>query len=131
MYPPLLLMQYVLIALVCTPNNTPIQILVRALCFTVDPYMRPKMELTKNFTERYEVGKCFYGDGIGRVCGGQYAISYLTHVQVMNSKNGNFKEGDLVWSPMLHWKEIEVYSAKDIKDRSIVVLDTLVCGGIC
>lgn len=92
------------------PALAPDAILIRALYFSVDPYMRPKMELSKSYTERYEVGKCLYGDGIGRV---------------INSKNGNFKEGDLVSSAMLSWKEIEMYSAQEIKNRNITVLDTL------
>jgi len=93
-----------------TPTLAPDSILVRVLYLTVDPYMRPKMELTKSYTQRYEVGKPLYGDGIGRV---------------IDSKNGNFKEGDLVFSPMLSWKEVEVYSSQELKDRRITVLDTL------
>lgn len=83
-------------------------ILVRNLYLSVDPYMRPKMELTKSYTSKYETGKVLYGDGLG---------------VVMDSKNGRFKEGDLVASECSSWKEIEAYSAEDIQRLDIHVVD--------
>lgn len=46
------------------------------------------MTLEKSYTEPYEVGKPMYGDAIARV---------------MESRNGQFKEGDLI-TGMLRWR---------------------------
>lgn len=83
-------------------------VLVRTLYLSVDPYMRPMME--SKAPHKYEPGKVLYGAGIGLV---------------MNSKNGNFKEGDLVCSDNLSWKEIEAYSGNDIARLGIKKLDPL------
>jgi len=50
-----------------------------------------------------------YGDGIGKV---------------ISSKHGDFKEGDLIRSQHLWWKEVGVYSNNDIKDFSLQKIDT-------
>lgn len=83
-------------------NNN--EILVKTLYLSVDPYMRPKMELENSYTEKYEVGKPLYGDGVGKV---------------VSSTSGAFKEGDLISAGHLWWKEVSVYTANDVKEFGI------------
>jgi NADPH-dependent curcumin reductase CurA len=84
-------------------------ILVRTLYLSVDPYMRPKMELTDSYTEKYETGEVLYGDGLAVVVG---------------SKNKSFKEGDIITSPSMWWKEVAAYTDADIKSKNIHVINS-------
>jgi NADPH-dependent curcumin reductase CurA len=84
-------------------------ILVRTLYLSVDPNMRPKMELTDSYTDKYETGEVLYGDGLAVVIG---------------TKSSSFKEGDVIASPSLWWQEVAVYSDADIKSKNIHVANS-------
>jgi NADPH-dependent curcumin reductase CurA len=84
-------------------------ILVRTLYLSVDPYMRPKMELTDSYTNKYEAGEVLYGDGLAVVIG---------------TKNSSFKEGAIITSSSLLWKEVAAYSDADIKSKNIHVINS-------
>lgn len=57
------------------------QVLIKAQYFSVDPYMRGKMNDVKSYTPPYQVNAAIYGGGIG---------------EVIESESGNFQKGDLV-----------------------------------
>lgn len=74
-----------------TPNPTPDegQVLVRNLYFSVDPYMRGRMNDVTTYVEPYQVGRPLDGRCVGRV---------------LESLHPDFAPGDLVRS-FLGWRE--------------------------
>lgn len=73
------------------------QVLLENQCFTVDPYMRGRMNEGESYVPPFEVGKPLDGGVVGRV---------------LKSESDKFEEGDLVVSdsgggePMPCWRAL-------------------------
>lgn len=66
------------------------EILVRQRYFSVDPYLRGRMNDVKSYTTPFKIGEPLGSDGIG---------------EVMESRHGDFKPGDWVMAAM-PWQEV-------------------------
>ncbi|RWR12608.1 NADP-dependent oxidoreductase [Siminovitchia fortis] len=86
------------------------QILVRTLFVSVDPYMRGRMQDAESYVEPFKVNEVIEGGSIG---------------EVMESKSGNFKQGDVVIG-MFGWQEYYVANEKEIRkiDPSLAPIST-------
>lgn len=81
------------------------QVLIKATYFSVDPYMRGKMNDVKSYTPPYQVNAPIYGGGIG---------------EIIESKSENFKKGDVVRGNF-SWATEAVADAK-----SLMKIDTTI-----
>lgn len=70
----------------------PDEVLVKGLYFSVDPYMRGRMNNRKSYSAPFQVGQPLEGGVVAKV---------------LDSKSGNFKPGDLV-SAGLPWRELNI-----------------------
>jgi NADPH-dependent curcumin reductase CurA len=71
------------------PDAAEGEVLLKALYFSVDPYMRNRMNNVESYVTPYEIGAVIKGDAIGRV---------------IQSNSSLLKEGDLV-AGVLPWQE--------------------------
>jgi NADPH-dependent curcumin reductase CurA len=79
------------------------EVLIKALYFSVDPYMRGRMNDLKSYAKPFGVNEPIYGIAIG---------------EIKESKSTSFKEGDLVRA-ILPWATESVISAE-----SVIKIDT-------
>ncbi len=75
------------------------EVLLKGLYYSVDPYMRSRMNDAKSYAPPFEIGQPVYGGVVAKV---------------VESKSGIFKEGDLV-TGFLSWMEQIVTTEKSIK----------------
>lgn len=82
------------------------EILVKIIYFSVDPYMRGRMNDIKSYIEPFQIDKPIKGAAVAKV---------------IESKSNKFKPGDVVVG-MLSWSQHYICSEKEIKkiDTSIV-----------
>ena len=82
------------------------EVLLEGLYYSVDPYMRGRMNMGKSYTPPFETGKPLSGGVIGKV---------------IESKAGNFKNGDLV-TGNLPWQKRMISTPQGIQkiDTSFV-----------
>ena len=76
------------------------QVLVENQCFTVDPYMRGRMNEGESYVPPFEVGKPLDGGTVGRV---------------MKSESEDFEEGDLVVSDSGGWRTHAVLEGAQLR----------------
>jgi NADPH-dependent curcumin reductase CurA len=74
------------------------QVLVRNLFMSVDPYMRGRMNDRKSYVPPFEIGKVLDGGAVG---------------EVMESRSGEFKEGDIVTS-RYGWREAFIAAPQEL-----------------
>lgn len=74
------------------------EILVKGMFYSVDPYMRGRMNEGKSYIKPFELGSAIEGGVVGKV---------------MDSKASNYKEGDIVMG-MLRWQDVQVVSADKV-----------------
>lgn len=81
------------------------EVLLEGMYYSVDPYMRGRMNDTKSYSPPFDLNQPIQGGVIAKV---------------LESKSDNFKTGDTVLG-MLPWKEKSIASEKDLKkiDTSI------------
>lgn len=87
------------------PELTENEILLEVLYFSVDPYMRGRMNDTKSYTPPFELGKPMIGGGIAKV---------------IKSNSKHFKENDVV-TGNLPWRQHCIAN-----EKSIIKIDTSV-----
>ena len=75
------------------------EVLLEGIYYSVDPYMRGRMNDAKSYTPPFEIDKPIHGGVIAKV---------------LESKCDNFKEGDVVLG-MLPWSEKAIAAEKDLK----------------
>lgn len=75
------------------------EVLIKALFFSVDPYMRSRMNDTKSYLPPYDVDKPITGAVVG---------------EVVQSRSVHYKKGDKI-TGVLPWAEMSVTSGDDIK----------------
>lgn len=82
------------------------QVLVEVVCYTVDPYMRGRMNSGDSYVPAFEVGKPLDGGMVGKV---------------LQSEHPNFAPGDLVVADRGGWKKHAVVDGDDCRpvDTSI------------
>ena len=79
------------------------EVLIKALYFSVDPYMRGRMNDVKSYAPPFQLNDPIYGNAIG---------------QIKQSRSAGFKKGDLVRG-ILPWASESVAKA-----QSVVKIDT-------
>lgn len=81
------------------------EVLIKAQYFSVDPYMRGRMNDAKSYVPPFEIDKPLAGTVVAKV---------------VESKSGNFKMGDIV-TGMLPWQKEMIAAEKELKliDTSI------------
>ena len=77
------------------------EVLIKSIYFSVDPYMRNRMNNVESYVKPFEVDKVISGDGVA---------------EVIESKSEHYKQGDLVVGT-LPWQEYSAIS--DIKIEKI------------
>ena len=75
------------------------EVLVKNLWLSVDPYMRGRMTLKKNYIEPFKIGHPLEGHCIG---------------EIIDTKSFGFKKGDIV-SSMFGWRDLFLADRKNIK----------------
>jgi len=85
------------------PETEAGEVLLKAVYFSVDPYMRGRMNDAKSYVPPFETGKPLAGSVIAKV---------------LESKSNNFKTDDMVIG-MLPWRKEMIAAEKDLK-----VIDT-------
>jgi len=75
------------------------QVLVRSLCLSLDPYMRPRMTELRSYTPPFELGKPLTGGSVG---------------EVVETKNPRFAKGDIVIG-MLNWATHTLHDGKGLR----------------
>ncbi len=85
------------------PDLNDEEVLIKSLYFSVDPYMRGRMNDTKSYAPPFQLNKAIYGNAIG---------------EIKESKSDSFKEGDLVRG-ILPWATELITNA-----QSVVKIDT-------
>jgi NADPH:quinone reductase len=85
------------------PSLNDEEVLIKSLYFSVDPYMRGRMNDAKSYARPFQVNEAIYGNAIG---------------EIEESKSANYKEGDLVRG-ILPWATESV-----VKAESVVKIDT-------
>lgn len=83
------------------------EVLIKSLYFSVDPYMRGRMNDAKSYAAPFRINEPVYGNAIG---------------EIKESKSTDFKEGDLVGG-ILPWATESVAKA-----QSVVKIDTSIAG---
>ncbi len=81
------------------------EVLVKPNYFSVDPYMRGRMNDAKSYAEPFQIDKSIYGGATATV---------------LESKSGNFKTGNIVVG-MLPWQEQSVASEKDLRKIDVKI----------
>ncbi len=80
------------------------EVLIKPVYYSVDPYMRGRMNDTKSYIPPFEVGKPIESGGVATVA---------------ESKDKNFQPGDLVMltasRPLLPWSTASIYPASSLK----------------
>jgi NADPH:quinone reductase len=92
------------------PSLNDEEVLIKSLYFSVDPYMRGRMNDAKSYARPFQVNEAIYGNAIG---------------EIEESKSANYKEGDLVRG-ILPWATESV-----VKAESVVKIDTGGCSIWC
>jgi len=75
------------------------EILLEGMYYSVDPYMRGRMNDAKSYAPPFETGKPLSGGVVAKV---------------VESKSGNFKSGDII-TGMLPWQKKMIAAEKDIR----------------
>ena len=75
------------------------EVLVKNLWLSVDPYMRGRMTLKKNYIDPFKIGHPLEGHCIG---------------EIIDTKSSGFKKGDTV-SSMFGWRDLFLANTKNIK----------------
>ncbi|HEY5371183.1 MAG TPA: NADP-dependent oxidoreductase [Hanamia sp.] len=81
------------------PSLNDNEILLEGMFYSVDPYMRGRMNDVKSYTPPFETGKPLSGGVIAKV---------------IESKSGNFKNGDII-TGNLPWQKKMIAAEKDIR----------------
>lgn len=86
------------------------EVLVKALYLSVDPYMRGRISGMKSYAAPVEIGQVMVGGGVA---------------EVVESKNANFKAGDVV-DTYMGWQEYQISDGKYLRklDPSIAPVST-------
>jgi NADPH-dependent curcumin reductase CurA len=84
------------------------QVLLENECFTVDPYMRGRMNDSESYVPPFEVGKPLDGGVVGRV---------------LKSESEKFKEGDLVVSDSGGWRTHAVLESSQLRAADTTVFE--------
>ena len=79
------------------------EVLVKASYFSVDPYMRGRMNESKSYVPPYKINEPIVGGGIG---------------EIIESKSGKFKKGDIVQG-LFPWATESVFNAGDLQKIDI------------
>ena len=79
------------------PNSD--EVLIKSLYLSVDPYMRGRMNDSPSYIPPFQVNQCLTGGVVGKV---------------IQSKNENFKPGDIVLGS-LEWADYSVANGKDLQ----------------
>src|SRR6266850_8035199 len=87
------------------------QILVRMLYVSVDPYMRGRMNDVKSYAPPVQIGEVMGGGAVGKV---------------VDSKNPQFKEGDIVQGMMFGWQDYAVSNGQGVRkiDHTLAPIST-------
>jgi len=75
------------------------EVLLEGMYYSVDPYMRGRMNDAKSYTPPFEIGKPLSGGVVAKV---------------VESKSGNFKSGDII-TGNLPWRKKVIAAEKDIR----------------
>lgn len=75
------------------------EIVLEGMYYSVDPYMRGRMNDAKSYTPPFETGKPLSGGVVAKI---------------IESKSANFKSGDII-TGMLPWRKKMIASEKDIR----------------
>ena len=75
------------------------EVLLKGLYYSVDPYMRSRMNDAKSYTPPFQIDQCIEGGVVAKV---------------LESKSGNFKTGDIVLG-RLPWREHSIASEKGLQ----------------
>ncbi len=81
------------------PSLNDNEILLEGMFYSVDPYMRGRMNDAKSYTPPFETGKPLSGGVVAKV---------------VESKSGNFKSGDII-TGNLPWRKKMIAAEKDIR----------------
>ena len=82
------------------PQATDGELLVKTLWLSVDPYMRGRISLAKNYATGFKLGDLMRGGGIG---------------EVVASESSEFRPGDIVTSDYFGWQSFSVIRAATAK----------------
>src|SRR5665213_2985512 len=75
------------------------EVLLEGMYYSVDPYMRGRMNDAKSYTPPFEIGKTLSGGVVAKV---------------VQRKSGNFKSGDII-TGNLPWRKKVIAAEKDIR----------------